>query len=135
MFTEKQTLSKRAHEISPFKGGKVYLEFSEDLSKVERVEVDLANARDCLSFCEHALGGMWFKKISPRHIIVAYSNGLIHDYVDDRFDPMDNVLIHRQFRHAVRNIMRNFIEEVNTNLPIWKKWYQQEAELSNLIEW
>ena len=134
--TEKQNLSKEAHKISPFVGGSVYLEFSKDLSKLERVEVDISNARDCLAFCEHACGQMWFKRTSPRHIVVAYSNGLVHDYVDDQFDSMDNVLVHRQFRWVIRNLMRSFVEEVNKNIPLWRKWYQQEAEsFSNSAEW
>lgn len=133
--TEKQTLSKRAHEISPFVGGSLYIEFSKDLSKVDRVEVDIANAHGCLAFCEHACGHLWFKRTSPRHIVVSYSNGLVHDYVDDRFDPMDNVLVHRQFRGIVRNLMKFFVEEVNKNLPMWRKWYQQETEtISNSVE-
>ena len=133
---KKIVLSKRAHEISPFVGGRLYLEFSENLSKVKRVEVDIDNARDCLAFCEHACGQMWFKRTSPRHIVVSYVNELVYDYVDDQFDPMDNVLVHRQFRCVVRNLMRSFVEEVNKNLPLWEKWYQQEAEaISNATEW
>lgn len=133
--TEKQTLSKRAHEISPFVGGSVYLEFSKDLSKLERVEVDISNARDCLAFCEHACGRLWFKRTSPRHIVVAHLNGLVYDYVDDRFDPMDNILVHRQFRGIVRNLMKCFVEEVNKNLPLWRKWYQQDTETIYSAEW
>lgn len=135
MKTLKQTISTLAKDICPFVGGNVCLKFSPDSSELEKVEVDIEGAAECLTFCENSTGTRWYKKTLPRHIIVSYSDDLIHDYVDDQFDPMDNVLVHRQFRGVVRNLMRNFVEEVNKNLPRWKKWYQQEAEAISSAEW
>ena len=135
MMSLNETLTKNAREISPFVGGHVRMTFSKDFSKLEKVEADFDNARECLSFCEHACGLLWFKRTSPRHIVVAYSDGLVHDYVDDRFDPMDNHVVHRQFRRIIRILMQSFVEEVNENLPRWKKWHQQEAEAISSAEW
>lgn len=135
MKTIRQTISERAKDICPFIGGNICLKFSTDLSKLEKVEVDIDGAAKCLAFCENSTGVRWFKKTSPRHIVVEYSGGLIHDYVDDQFDPMDNVLIHRQFRRIIRTLMLSFVEEVNENLPRWEKWYQQDVEAISSAEW
>ena len=135
MKTINQTLSTRAHNICPFIGGNVRLKFSIDFSKLEKVDVDIEGSAKCLAFCENSAGNRWYKKTLPRHIIVSYSDGLIHDYVDDQFDPMDNILVHRQFRGVVRNIMKCFVEEVNKNLPLWRKWYQQDAETIYSTKW
>lgn len=131
----KKTVSSRAKDICPFIGGNVCLKFSPDFSKLEKVEVDIEGAAKCLAFCENAVGARWYKRTIPLHIVVEYADGLIHDYVDDQFDPMDNVLVHRQFRRIIRILMQSFIEEVNENLPRWKKWHQQEAEAISSAEW
>ena len=135
METLNQTLLTRAHNICPFIEGNVRLKFSADFSKLEEVEIDIDGAAKCLAFCENAVGARWYKRTIPLHIVVKYANGLIHDYVDNQFDPMDNVLVHRQFRRIIRILMQSFVEEVNENLPRWKKWYKQEAEAISSAEW
>lgn len=135
MKTLNQMISSRAKDICPFIGGNVCLKFSVDCSKLEKVDIDIEGSAKCLAFCENSAGNRWYKKTLPRHIVVSYSDGLIHDYVDDQFDPMDNILVHRQFRRIIRILMQSFVEEVNENLPRWKKWYQQEAEALSSAEW
>lgn len=135
MKTINQILSTRAHNICPFIGGNVRLKFSTNFSQLEKVEVDVDGAAKCLAFCESAVGARWYKRTLPRHIVVEYADGLVHDYLDDQFDPMDNVLVHRQFRRIIRILMQSFVEEVNENIPRWKKWYQQEAEALSSAEW
>lgn len=135
MKTLNQTILTRAHNICPFIEGNVQLYFSANFSKLAKVKIDIDGAAKCLAFCEKEVGARWYKRTIPIHIVVEYANGIIHDYVDDQFDPMDNVLVHRQFRGIVRNLMKCFIEEVNENLPRWKKWYKQEAEAISSAEW
>lgn len=129
----KEKICSYATKISPFVGGKLYLTFSEDLSKLEQVEVYIENAGKCREFCEYAIGKMWLGKISPIHIDLSYSKGMVFDYVDCEFDPMDNVLVHLQFRKLIRVLLLNFVEEVNKNIPLWKKWHPQASSTAKMI--
>lgn len=126
MLTRNQTLTKYAREISPFVGGYVCMTFSKDFSKLEKVEADFENARECLAFCEYATGKFWFDRIRPLHINIVYVNETVFDSVNGNFDRLDNVPVDRNFRGVIRRLMMSFVEEVNKNLPLWNKWYQEK---------